>query len=147
MGQKLTSVPINGTAPRPTTPPRVLVVDDDASVREFVSRLVREAGYRTASACNGPDAIAVADKSGPFDLLLTDLMMPHMNGDELARRLRQREPALKVLYLTGYADRLFSDKRELWVDEAFLEKPCTADGLREAIALLMTGHLAAEKAS
>ena len=55
--------------------------------------------------------------------------MPQMTGDELARRLRQDEPALKVLYLTGYSDQLFKEKITLWQDEAFLEKPCTIDGL------------------
>ena len=70
-------------------------------------------------------------------------MMPAMTGDELARLLRQSQPELKVLYLTGYSDRLFKEKTTLWADEAFLDKPCTVKGLREAVSLLLFGSLAA----
>jgi len=74
---------------------------------------------------------------GPFDLLLTDVMMPRMRGEELARRMRQRDPDLPVLYLTAYSDSLFEAKGALWDGEAFLEKPVTGDGLLEAIYLLL----------
>ena len=67
-------------------------------------------------------------------------MMPQMTGDELARRLRQTEPALKVLYLTGFSDRLFKEKVTLWQDEAFLDKPCSVKGLLEAVSLLLFGR-------
>ena len=60
-------------------------------------------------------------------------MMPQMTGDELARRLRQQEPSLKVLYLTGFSDRLFKEKVTLWQDEAFLDKPCSVQGCIEAV--------------
>ena len=127
--------------PGPTEPGRVMVVDDEPSVREFVDRALREAGYETVVASDGLDALALAEKSGGFELLLTDLMMPEMSGDELARRLRQNQPGLKVLYLTGYSDRLFNSKGSLWTDEAFLEKPCSMNGLLEAVSLLMRGRL------
>ena len=68
-------------------------------------------------------------------------MMPQMTGDELARRLRPDEPSLKVLYLTGFSDRLFKEKVTLWQDEAFLDKPCGIEGLLEAVALLTVGHV------
>jgi DNA-binding NarL/FixJ family response regulator len=68
-------------------------------------------------------------------------MMPGMTGDELARRLRQSEPELKVLYLTGYSDRLFREKTMLCADEAFLGKPCSMKGLREAVSLLLFGKV------
>ena len=121
----------------------VLVVDDEEAVLRFVDRVLRDAGYKTAVANNGPEAIEVAKKVGPLGALVTDVMMPGMTGDELARMLRQTEPTLKVLYLTGYSDRLFKEKATLWADEAFLDKPCTVKGLREAVSLLMTGKFAA----
>jgi len=68
-------------------------------------------------------------------------MMPQMLGDELARRLRQSEPGLKVLYLTGYSDRLFKEKVTLWADEAYLDKPCSVKGLQQAVSLLLFGQL------
>jgi two-component system cell cycle sensor histidine kinase/response regulator CckA len=124
----------------------VLVVDDEEAVRKFVERVVRDAGFTTATAADGPHAIEVAAKLEAFDLLVTDLMMPQMTGDELARRLRQNEPRLKVLYLTGYSDRLFKEKVTLWEDEAFLDKPCSVKGLREAVSLLLFGRFEAPQA-
>ena len=76
-----------------------------------------------------------------LDILVTDVMMPQMTGDELARRLRLKEPDLKILYLTGFSDRLFKDKVTLWEDEAFLDKPCSVKSLKEAVSLLISGHV------
>lgn len=132
---------ILGSRPSPSGPGRVLIVDDEPSVREFLVRALREAGYDAMVAENGEDALSVASRTGGFDLLLTDLMMPRMRGDELARQMRQHQPTLKVLYLTGYSDRLFAEKSVLWTDEAFLEKPCSLNGLLEAVTLLMCGRL------
>ncbi|PYP34630.1 MAG: hypothetical protein DMD48_15505 [Gemmatimonadetes bacterium] len=75
------------------------------------------------------------------DLLLTDVAMPKMTGAELARRLRLNDPDLKVLYLTGCSDQLFEEKATLWHQEAFLEKPCTAAGLLQAVSLAVTGKM------
>ena len=118
-----------------------LVVDDEDSVRKFVERVLQEAGYTTSAAADGPEAIDVASKLERFDILVTDVMMPQMLGDELARRLRQSEPGIKVLYLTGYSDRLFKEKVTLWADEAYLDKPCSVKGLLQAVSLLLFGQL------
>src|SRR5207249_2234704 len=115
----------------------IMIVDDEEGVRMFVDRVLRDGGYRTILASDGTDALELAGKLGPFDALVTDLMMPLMAGDELARRFRLNDPNLKVLYLTGYTERLFKEKTTLWADEAFLEKPCTMKGLREAVSLLL----------
>ena len=121
----------------------MLVVDDEEPVRRFVDRVLSDAGYQTSMASDGPEALEAAAKLGAFQVLVTDVMMPQMNGDELARRLRQERPELKVLYLTGYSDRLFKEKVTLWEDEAFLDKPCSVKGLREAVSLLASGHVEA----
>ncbi|OFW20686.1 MAG: hypothetical protein A3H97_17450 [Acidobacteria bacterium RIFCSPLOWO2_02_FULL_65_29] len=125
----------------------MLVVDDEEPVRSFVERVLREAGYETATASDGPEALETTLAQKRFDILVTDLMMPKMMGDELARRLRHEEPAIKVLYLTGFSDRLFKDKTTLWEDEAFLDKPCTVKGLLQAVALLNSGRLEAKDVS
>ncbi len=125
----------------------VLIVDDEEPVRKFVDRVLTGAGYQTALAADGPEAIAVAEKLGRFDVLLTDVMMPAMQGDELARRVRQQQPNVKVLYLTGYSDQLFKDKITLWEDEAFLDKPCSVKGLLQALSLLMFGRFELPKES
>jgi two-component system, cell cycle sensor histidine kinase and response regulator CckA len=124
----------------PSRPLSVLVVDDEDLVRKFVERVLREAGYQTATASDGPEALAVARTLESFDVLVTDVMMPQMTGDELARRLRLTTPALKVLYLTGFSDRLFKEKVTLWADEAYLDKPCGVKGLLQAVSLLLFGH-------
>jgi two-component system cell cycle sensor histidine kinase/response regulator CckA len=124
-------------------PYRVLIVDDEEPVRRFVDRVLRDAGYETSTATDGPNALEVASKQKAPDLLLTDVNMPAMLGDELARRLRQAEPGLKVLYLTGFSDQLFKEKVTLWQDEAYLDKPCSVKGLLEAVSLLMFGRLQA----
>jgi len=124
----------------PSRPLSVLVVDDEDLVRKFVERVLREAGYQTATASDGPEALAVAGTLESFDILVTDVMMPQMTGDELARRLRVSSPSIKVLYLTGFSDRLFKEKVTLWADEAFLDKPCSVKGLLQAVSLLLFGH-------
>jgi CheY-like chemotaxis protein len=120
--------------------PRVLIVDDEESIRLFVDRVLRDAGYDTKVAPDGERALEAARSFEPFGLLLTDMVMPGMNGDELARRLRLDYPDLKVLYLTGFADRLFSARPVLWANEAFLDKPVSVAGLREAVSLALFGH-------
>jgi two-component system, cell cycle sensor histidine kinase and response regulator CckA len=119
-------------------PARVLIVDDEPSVRLYVERVLSTAGYRTTVASDCADAIAIAAQSR-FDLLLTDVMMPDMTGAALASRMREEDADLKVLYLTGHADQLFDEKTTLLLEEAFLEKPCTAAGLRQAVSQAING--------
>jgi CheY-like chemotaxis protein len=118
----------------------ILIVDDEACVCEVASRILRLAGYTTLTASDGPDALLAVELNGPVDLLVTDLMMPLMQGDELARQLRRRLPRLRVLYLTGHSQLLFGTAPILAEHEAFLDKPFTSDGLLEAVSLLLFGH-------
>jgi two-component system cell cycle sensor histidine kinase/response regulator CckA len=131
-------------ARRKAPPPpvrRILVVDDEEPVRKYVDRVLRDGGYETTVAVDGVDALKVVESAGRFDLLVTDLMMPQLPGDELARRLRQKDPGLKVLYLTGYSDHLFKEKVMLWEGEAYLDKPCSVKGLLQAVSLLGSGRI------
>ena len=120
---------------------RVLIVDDEPPVLSFVARVLNAAGYETAVSASGDAALGMLASSGPYDLLLTDQVMPMMNGDELARRARLAQPDLKVLYLTGFNDSLFLARPVLWTDEAYLDKPCSVNELVEAVSLLLFGHL------
>ena len=124
---------------------RVLIVDDDEGMRRVVDVVLRDAGYETTLACDGDEAIAIAARTRVFDLVITDEMMPRMAGHQLARYMRERYLDIKVLYLSGFPDRLFSEKGSLWADEAFLEKPCTPEQLVQAVSLLLFGPLDASK--
>src|SRR5436305_10596912 len=116
---------------------RVLVVDDEASVRGFTERALHAAGYEVVVADGGAEALRLVEaQSRRFDLFVLDLVMPQMRGDELARQLRRRDADVKVLYFTGFSDRLFEDRQVLCEDEAFIEKPVTVIGLLEAVSLL-----------
>ncbi len=127
--------------PAPSAPLRVLIVDDEEGIRAFVSRVVGAAGFEIAIASDAAEALAIASTRS-FDLLLTDLMMPRMYGNELARLLRLQSPGLRVLYLTGNSDLLFAKQMILLDGEAFLDKPCTKSALLEAVSLAATDRTA-----
>lgn len=120
----------------------MLIVDDEAPIRNIVERVLRSAGYDTAVAADGEEALHQLHDDPTFDLLLTDLVMPRMTGDKLAQRAREVVADLKVLYLTGYADQLFNQRSFLESHEAFLEKPVVPAGLLEAVSLILFGTTA-----
>jgi CheY-like chemotaxis protein len=121
--------------------PTVLVVDDEKAIRVLVEKILSAGGYESHTASNGPDALRLLDAHGPFDLFVLDLAMPQMSGTELAGHIRRANPSAKILYFTGFADRLFDEKGQLSQDEAFIEKPVTVNGLLEAVSLLLFGHI------
>jgi two-component system, cell cycle sensor histidine kinase and response regulator CckA len=113
---------------------RILLVEDDKPVRELAARLLEETGYTVVAAPHARAALAAARRVAiSFDLLLTDVVLPGMGGTELARRLKGQLPALKVLFMSGYAQRSIVDQRMLRRGTHFIGKPFTADGLREKV--------------
>jgi two-component system cell cycle sensor histidine kinase/response regulator CckA len=123
------------------TLPRILVVDDEESVREFTERALQTAGYEVVAASSGRQALELVERRGPFDGFVVDVVMPGMSGTELGQVLRRADPDAKILYFTGFSDRLFSEKQTLGAHEAFVEKPLTMKGLLEAVSLLLYGDL------
>ena len=115
----------------------ILAVDDEPGVLALVRRCLDDTRVTLTEASSGKDALEKIGKGSVLDLLITDLRMPEMEGDELARQVRTLEPDLRVLYLTSHADRLFGAKPQLWAEEAYLDKPFTREGLREAVAQLL----------
>ena len=131
---------VTGVKDAAQAPIKILVVDDEESIRTFVKRVLESAGYVTSTAASGQEAIqAVADVGVP-DLLLTDLTLPGMDGDDLAAKLRVENRDLRVLYLTGFSEHLFTQKGVLWEGEAFLDKPCNIKGLLEGVSMLLNGR-------
>jgi CheY-like chemotaxis protein len=123
-------------------PIAILAVDDELGVLALVRRCLDDERVTLMEATSGKDALDQVAKGPPLDLLITDLRMPEMEGDELARQVRGMDPDLRVLYLTSHADRLFGVKPQLWEKEAYLDKPFTREGLREAVAQLLFGRTA-----
>lgn len=113
---------------------RVLVVDDDEGIRHFAARALGHGGYDVVTAGGGSEAIRLVEAQPRFDLFVIDMMMPGMRGDELARRLHDRDPEIKVLYFTGYADQFFELRPILRQNESVLVKPVTMNEFLEAVA-------------
>ncbi len=137
--------PVGSTLDRPPLAERkrLLVVDDEVPVLKLVTRILATDNYEIVTAESGAAAARVVAQPGfpGVDLLVTDLMMPGMNGRELAAVVRNRNPHVRVLYVTGFADTLFTGVNELGPSESFIEKPFGADGLLEATRLLMFGQI------
>lgn len=129
---------------QPTRPARVLVVDDEPAMRETIRRTLEASGYEVLEAGNGLEGVAALDSAAKIDLVVADLAMPELSGADMVCRIRGRRPDLKILYVTGFIDSLM-DTRALWEGEAFLEKPFTLVGLREAVSLLLYGSLTPAK--
>jgi CheY-like chemotaxis protein len=120
----------------------VIVVDDDPMMLDVLARILQRENFDLVLASGGPELMTkLADCHGGVDLLVTDYAMPDMQGRELADLIRQRFPAVKVLYQTGFSDMLFENRVELEEGAAFLEKPFTARGLREAARLVLFGSI------
>jgi CheY-like chemotaxis protein len=120
----------------------VCVVDDDPMMLDVLARILQRENFELLMASGGPEIIEkLSEHAGSVDLLVTDYAMPDMQGRELAELVRQRFPAVKVLYQTGFSDMLFENRVELEEGAVFLEKPFTARGLREAARLVLFGSI------
>lgn len=116
----------------------ILVVEDEPSVRDLVREELTKVGYRVVEAMNGIEACLVATQhSGQFDLLLTDVVMPGMNGRELAGRLHLIYPNLKVMFMSGYLEDITTDGPLAQRQTAFLQKPFTPDVLARGVRQLL----------
>jgi len=124
--------------PQPTSRNRdalILVAEDDASVRLVVVTVLKRAGYRVVEAGHPHQALAIARAhAAPIDLLLTDVVMPLMNGHELASQLRAERPGLAVLCMSGYSDEAINSRGVLDVNLPLLTKPVTPEQLLRAVA-------------
>ncbi len=129
--------------PVPRDAPRghetILLVEDDEDVRRLVRRMLERLDYRVIEAREAGEAFEVAAHWGqPVDLLVTDVVMPNVSGVELGRRMRARDPDLRVLYISGYSEDTTLEARLSASDEeAFLAKPFSAVGLGEKVRALL----------
>lgn len=109
----------------------ILIVDDDEVMHKLLSTFIFELGHQSHSVYNGADAFqAVQDQ--PFDLVLTDVRMPGMDGLELLEKIRAHTPSLPVVVITGHGDPAMSDKAKALGAHDFIIKPI---GLRQFMKL------------
>lgn len=107
----------------------ILLVEDDVLVREATRAVLRRKGYAILEARNGSDAARVSEShEGPIHLMLTDIVMPGINGRDLAAKLRRSRPEMMVVYMSGYTDHTF-DNGVIDADTAFIQKPFVPDAL------------------
>ena len=108
----------------------ILLVEDETALRELTRGLLETAGYTVLEATNVEDAIRLAETAHrKIDLLLTDVVMPGMDGHELSRRLTSTCPSLKVLYMSGYTDDVIVHRGVLNRGATLLQKPFGRAGL------------------
>ncbi|MBK7973604.1 MAG: PAS domain-containing protein [Deltaproteobacteria bacterium] len=118
----------------------VLVVEDDPSVRKVAERMLTRQGYRVVLAESGEAALAlVRDERSAFDLIITDVVMPGMDGGQLASRLREEFPGVKVLFTSGFTDDAVVRHGVYQSEVPFLQKPYTPTSLATKVREVLSG--------
>jgi signal transduction histidine kinase len=130
---RVVSVPAAGTE-------TLLVAEDEQMVRVLIRKVLEQAGYTVLLASGGAEALQLAARhAGPIQMLVTDVVMPGMNGRELARRLLELRPDTKVLYLSGYADDAVERHGVLDPGTAFMQKPFSPGALASRVREVLGG--------
>jgi two-component system cell cycle sensor histidine kinase/response regulator CckA len=136
-----TASPVKQGYTRPLTGSEtIIVVEDEETVRSMARHILAARGYRVLEAASGEEALRlIGGHGGAVDLLLTDVIMPHMSGRELAEQLVPRFPELRVLYMSGYTRDAISPHAGLDGETPYLQKPFTALTLSEAVRRVLDG--------
>ena len=116
----------------------ILLVEDEEAVRTIVSKILQNKGYTVLEAHHGPEALEICQAhEGPIHLMVTDVIMPHMSGRELAERLTISRPEVRVLFMSGYPDNAIVHHGVLGAGTAFLQKPFTLNALEGKVRELL----------
>jgi DNA-binding NtrC family response regulator len=133
----------DGPTPLPPSPSpahggaRVLLAEDEAAVRGVLERALSRAGYQVVVACNGDEAVQLAEERGPFELMITDTVMPGMSGWEVGKKLGARWPELRILYISGYSEDALAHGGVLEPGLRFLQKPFSPGDLLECVRRIL----------
>jgi CheY-like chemotaxis protein len=118
----------------PTGSETILLVEDEAAVRAYAARILFEQGYTVLEAGNGAEALALAaDHVGPIELLVTDVVMPGLQGHQLGKRLHDLRPDLRVLFVSGFTENSVVHHGVVREGILFLQKPFTSEALNRAV--------------
>jgi signal transduction histidine kinase len=133
------------TSPIPRGSETVLVVEDEAGVRELACQFLRVKGYNVLEAESGPEALEVSDRyAGTIHLLLSDMVMPKMGGDKLAAQLRATRPEIRVAFMSGYSEFSRGDLGKGFPDVPVLQKPFSPASLVEIVREALAGPVNVE---
>jgi two-component system, cell cycle sensor histidine kinase and response regulator CckA len=129
------TVPLEGKEGSET----ILFVEDDDALRTMIRKILAKQGYNVVEAASGPEALSIVRERPDFlpDLLITDVVMPHMSGIELTAALNGQFPGLKVITISGYADDSLMDRTHLPAGNYFLQKPFAPMELVERIRIML----------
>ncbi|MGZ4790017.1 MAG: response regulator [Terriglobales bacterium] len=111
----------------PLKPCRILLVEDENYVRDVACEILESEGYQVFTARTGDEALEIAEKNGPVNLLVTDIIMPGMNGHQLAEQLTSLHPGLKTIYMSGYSEGIGVVSSCMEGSRAFIQKPFTLE--------------------
>ena len=112
----------------------ILLVEDEELLRVIMRETLEGSGYRVLAAASPEHALALSrEHAGGIDLLLTDVVMPGMNGKQLAEQLLNERPDLNVIYMSGYTDDIIAHRGVLEARERFIEKPAPAEALLQTV--------------
>ena len=119
----------------------VLVVEDEEALREVTRRIFTRNGYQVITAANGPEALDIAGRyPGEIHLLVTDVVMPHMLGKEVAEKMRLIKPEVEVIFMSGYARGVLTSQGRLDANVALVEKPFSEADLLATAGQVLNGH-------
>jgi CheY-like chemotaxis protein len=119
---------------------RLLVVDDDRTIQNVLSRILSSMGYDVTLAGNGVEAMALF-VTGPYDLVMTDFQMPIMNGWELSRLVKEQSPSTPVIVMTGFCDNRLWEKLKMNCVDAIILKPFKLEELEQTVRRLLNGRI------
>ena len=145
------TLPVTSESIQPTVEPTsyervpkgetILVVEDELALREVTTRIFTRNGYRVVSAGSGPEALDIArGHPGEIHLLVTDVVMPHMLGKEVAEKMKLIKPDIEVLYMSGYARPVLASQGRLDPNVALVEKPFSENELIQMAGEVLNGN-------
>jgi two-component system, cell cycle sensor histidine kinase and response regulator CckA len=120
---------------------RILLAEDDFAIRRVATRILEREGFEVIGVTSGEEALRMIEEGvSGVDLVLTDVVLPGMTGPEFVTRIRSRSPAVRVLFMSGYAEAALADHGLDPAEQTFLSKPYTVDGLISRVREVLEGH-------
>ena len=113
---------------------KVLIVDDESQVRQWIAGVLRGCGYTVIMATSAEEALPLGrDYKGTIDLLISDVIMPGMNGREVYEQVAELRPAIRVLFMSGYAEDVIAPQGMLQQGVDFIAKPVSVESLTSKV--------------